>query len=71
MSIIKDILVELFSMFVSDAWLTAGILFVVAIAAIFTEYLKLDPLVGGGVLLGGCLLLVLMSVSRTARLKRR
>ncbi|MDP4796885.1 MAG: hypothetical protein NWR87_08225 [Rhodospirillales bacterium] len=62
MSILKDVFVELFSMFVGDARLTISILILVGIVA---------ALASGGVLLIGCLAILIESVLREARVRRR
>jgi hypothetical protein len=67
MSILKDVLSELFSMFVSDARLTAAILAMVAIAAALTRGTALPPLAGGIALLAGCIAVLVVSVRREAR----
>jgi len=67
MSILKDVLSELFKMFVSDARLTAAILAVVAGAAGLTRATSLSPLVGGVVLLVGCIAVLIVAVRREAR----
>lgn len=67
MTILKDVLVELFGMFVSDGWLSLGILLLVAGAAGLIELVGIDPLIGGGLLLAGCLVVVIESVRRAAR----
>lgn len=66
MSIFKDVLSELFSMFVADAWLTAGILAIVVIAALLIGATSLPPLVGGGFLLLGCIGVLFLSIRRAA-----
>ena len=67
MSILKDVLSELFSMFVSDAWLTAAILALVAVAAVLIEGTVLPPLAGGIALLAGSIAVLVVSVRREAR----
>jgi len=67
MTILKDVFAELFGMFLSDAPLSTAVLAVVAVSAGLIDFARLDPLVGGGVLLGGCLAAVVESVRRTAR----
>lgn len=64
---IKELMVELVGMFVGETGLTIGILAVVAVAAVAVDLLGLDPLVGGAVLICGCLGLLLESVTRGAR----
>lgn len=67
MSILKDVLSELFKMFVSDARLTAAILVVVAVTAALTRGTSLSPLVGGVVLLVGCIGVLVVAVRREAQ----
>ncbi len=64
---IKELAVELIGMFVGDTWLTIGILAVVAAAAAAVHFFGFDPLVGGAVLVCGCLGLLIESVTRGAR----
>ena len=71
MSILKDVLSELFKMFVSDARLTAAILAVVAVTAALTLGTSLSPLVGGVVLLVGCIGVLIVAVRREARHRAR
>jgi len=63
MTILRDVLTELFGMFVSDARLTAAILAVVAIAAALIWFADVT-LLGGAVLLLGCLAVLVESVRR-------
>ncbi|MDF1748092.1 MAG: hypothetical protein P1V34_04380 [Alphaproteobacteria bacterium] len=65
-TILKDVAEELYSMFMGDIWLSMAVLIVVAGAALITELTPLDPLIGGAVLLVGCLLVVIASVRRSA-----
>lgn len=67
MSILKDVLSELFGMFVGDARLTAAILAMVAVAAVLIDGTALPPLVGGSALLAGCVAVLVISVRREAR----
>ncbi len=66
MNILKDVLSELFSMFVADARLTVAILATVAIAALLIYAIRLPDLVGGAVLLFGCVAVLFLSVRREA-----
>lgn len=70
MTILKDVLAELFGMFVGDARLSAAILAVVAVAALAIDAGGAPPLVGGALLLIGCLAVMIGAVLRTARRKR-
>ena len=67
MTILRDVLAELFSMFLGDVHLSASILVVVALAAGLIDLTGLHPLVGGSVLLVGCLAAVAIAVLATAR----
>lgn len=70
MSILKDVLAELFSMFVADVRLTTAILAIVAIAAALIDAVKMPALVGGVFLLGGCVAVLFLSVKREAMRRR-
>jgi fatty acid desaturase len=67
MTILGDVLAELFGMFVSDARMSAAVLAVVAVAAALIGPGGLPPLVGGAVLLLGCMAVLLGAVAWTAR----
>lgn len=66
MSLLKDVLAELFGMFLSDAWLSLAILAVVALAAALMNVGHVPPLIGGGALLFGCLAVLVGAVRRAA-----
>ena len=66
MNILKDVLSELFSMFVADARLTSAILATVVVAALLIDVIRLPNLVGGVVLLVGCIAVLFLSVKREA-----
>ena len=66
MSILKDVLSELFSMFVADARLTAAILAMVVVAAALIDATNMPPLVGGIILLIGSIAVLFLSVRREA-----
>ncbi len=70
MTILKDVLDELFSMFVADARLTAAILVVVALAAVLIDGLGMSPLIGGVVLFVGCLAVLMGAVLLAAHARR-
>ena len=67
MEIIKDVLAELFSMFVTDARLTLATLLLVALAAILIMVFHVEPLIGGGVLLIGCFAIVIEATIRETK----
>ncbi len=67
MRILKDVLSELFSMFVSDARLTGAIVAVIAITVVLIDVAGLPTLVGGGFLLCGCLAVLVASVRQEAK----
>jgi len=66
MTVIVDVLKELLGMFVSDAWLSAAVLIVIAVSEGLIDVAKVDPLISGLVLLSGCLIVVVESVRRAA-----
>jgi hypothetical protein len=66
MTILKDVLSELFAMFVGDLRLTMLVLLVVALAAVLIGVVHANPLIGGAVLLFGCLAVVVGTVLRAA-----
>ena len=70
MTMLKDVVLELVSMFVGDAPLAIAILVLVGLAAGLVELAHVPPLVGGAVLLCGCLLILIASVRRASRAKR-
>lgn len=70
MTILKDVLAELFGMFVADARLTLAILAVVALAAALIDLAHAAPLVGGATLLLGCLGVMIAAVVLAARANR-
>lgn len=67
MSILRDVLAELFSMFVADARLTAAILAVVAGAAVMIDIASLPALAAGAALLIGTIVVLVASVCAAAR----
>ena len=67
MTMIKEIIAELIGMFMGDARLTLAVLAIVAGAAGLIEIAGVDPLGAGGVLLVGCLGLLIENVHRSAR----
>ena len=72
MEIIKDVLAELFSMFVTDARLTLATLILVAVVAILLLVLHVNALIGGLLLLLGCIAIIIEATIREtkARTKR-
>lgn len=64
MEILKEVLAELFSMFVTDARLTLSTLALVLVVAALTVGLGLQPLIGGLVLLVGCIGIVVEATIR-------
>lgn len=66
MTILKEVLAELIGMFVGDARLSAAILAVVAGTALLIVVGRVEPLIGGGVLLLGCLFVLVAAVRHAA-----
>ena len=67
MSIIGDVFKELLGMFLADARLTLATLCLVAIIGGLVSGLRVDPLIAGGVLLLGCLAILVEAATREAR----
>lgn len=67
MTILKDVLAELLGMFVADARLTTAICALVLITAGLIFGVHVAPLIGGAVLLLGCLAILVLSVRAEAR----
>ncbi|MBN2629272.1 MAG: hypothetical protein JXR75_01880 [Rhodobacteraceae bacterium] len=67
MTLLNDVVAELTGMFLGDARLSAAILSVVAGAAGLIHAANLPPLAGGGLLLVGCLGVLILAVLRSAR----
>jgi len=70
MNILKDVLSELFSMFVADARLTASILAIVVVVALLIKWTSMPQLAGGLLLLLGCIAVLLSSIYREANRRR-
>jgi hypothetical protein len=67
MTIFKEVVAELIGMFVAEKRLTIAVLGVVTLAGCLVNFTGLDPLVGGSVVLFGCLILLIENVWRSAR----
>jgi hypothetical protein len=67
MMMLKELAAELIGMFAGEKRLTISVLAIVAAAGSLVDFIGLDPLVGGAVLLFGCLILLVESVCRSAR----
>jgi hypothetical protein len=67
MSIIVEVAKELLSMFLADARLTTATLVLVAIVAGLVIALRVEPHLGGCVLLLGCLAILVEATVREAR----
>ncbi|MBN9218673.1 MAG: hypothetical protein J0I79_12030 [Mesorhizobium sp.] len=71
MTVIRLIVKEFFGMFVDDGNLALLALVLVAAVAAAVKLLALPPLLGGALLLVGCLAILLQSVRRAASQTRR
>ncbi|AWC25213.1 hypothetical protein CO731_04707 [Aminobacter sp. MSH1] len=67
MSIIIEVAKELLGMFLADARLTTATLALVAVVAGLVIALRVEPLLGGCVLLLGCLAILVEAAVREAR----
>jgi len=70
MTLLRDVVSELFGMFVTDARLSVAILVLVAAVAGLIAKFDLDPLVGGAILFLGCHLILIEAAVREARRRR-
>jgi uncharacterized protein YjiS (DUF1127 family) len=66
MTLLKDVLAELVGMFIGDALLSSAIIAVVAFSAGCIKLIGIEPLIAGGVLLVGCLAIILIAVRHAA-----
>ncbi len=71
MEIIKDVLVELFSMFVTDMRLTLTTLGLVGLVAILIIVLQVNALIAGLILLLGCIAIVVEAAAREAKSRKK
>jgi hypothetical protein len=67
---LKAALREILGLFVDDELLAVGTLVVVALTAAIARLTTLSTSVAAVVLLGGCLLVLILGVLRTARARR-
>jgi hypothetical protein len=67
MTVLKEVVAELIGMFVGERRLTIAVLGVVTVAGFLANFTDLDPLVGGTMMLLGCLILLIESVWRAAK----
>ena len=67
MTIVKELFAELIGMFFAEKGLTVAILALVAATGCLVDFIGLDQLIAGAVLLFGCLILLIESVCRAAR----
>ena len=71
MTLLRDIANELVGMFLADSRLSGAVLALVLIVAGLTNSLGVEPLIGGGVLVAGCPLILVEAAFREARRRRR
>lgn len=71
MILLRDIVKELISMFLADARLATAILLLVLIVAGLTLSLGVEPLIAGGTLLIGCLVILVEAAVRETRRRGR
>ncbi len=67
MTLIRDVLAELLSMFLADARMTVAILLLVAGVAALLKFTMLSPAGIGGFFLVGCLAIVVEATVRETR----
>jgi hypothetical protein len=66
MTFLRELASELVAMFIGDRRLTIGILALVAATGLSIDFVGLQPLVGGALLLLGCPILLIENVRRAA-----
>jgi len=71
MTVIRLVFKELVGMFVDDGSLALLALILIALVTAAVKLLALPPLIGGLLLLAGCLAILLQSVRRAARGRAR
>jgi hypothetical protein len=67
MTVFKELAAELLGMFVAEKWLAIAVLAIVAVAGSLVDFAGLNPLVGGAILIFGCLTLLVESICRSAK----
>jgi hypothetical protein len=67
MTTLKELVAELIGMFLGEKRLTVMVLALVAVAGALVDFIGLDELIGGAVLLFGCPIVLIESVCRAAR----
>jgi hypothetical protein len=67
MMMLRELAAELLGMFIAEKRLALAILAIVAVTGSLVDFTDLDPLVGGALLVFGCLVLLIESVCRSAR----
>lgn len=67
MNILRDVARELLGMFLADARLTTATLVLVAVVAGLVLAMRVEPLLGGSILLLGCLAILIEAAIREAR----
>jgi hypothetical protein len=67
MKIFKELAAELVGMFVAETRLTLAVLVLIAVTGLLVNLAGVSPLVGGALLLFGCLVLLIESVYRSGR----
>lgn len=70
MTMLIEVLQELAGMFIADARLALSILALILLIAVLTFGVGLAPLVCGGLLVLGCILILIEAVFREARQRR-
>jgi hypothetical protein len=67
MMMLKELAAELIGMFVGEKRLTVAVLAIVAMAGSVVDFTDFNSLIGGALLLFGCLGLLIESICRSAR----
>lgn len=67
MSLLREIAAELLKMFLADARLTGAVLLLVGVVVLLVDVGNRNPLIGGAVLVAGCLLILVATTAIGAR----
>jgi hypothetical protein len=70
MNLLREVASELLGMFLADARLTGAVLALVLLVAVLLVEAGMAPLLGGTLLLGGCLVILVEAAIREARRRR-
>ncbi|WP_172332566.1 MULTISPECIES: hypothetical protein [Alphaproteobacteria] len=65
MKLVREILAELYGLFVDDGWLALQVLAVVFLCALAVGRFGVSPFAAGGFLIVGCMVILMLSLRRS------